>query len=209
MRNGATNIKWHERKIKLEDVEKRNGHKGCVLWLTGLSAAGKSTIAVELEKKLFDEGRHVCLLDGDNIRHGLNRDLGFSPEDREENIRRIAELSRLLANYGMIVISAFISPYKRDRDKARNLLEKGRFFEIYVKCGLQECARRDPKGLYKKAFSGEIKDFTGVSAPYEEPENPELEVNTEELSVEEATEKIYSLLVENGVFEKDGRVSSR
>ncbi|NOZ47059.1 MAG: adenylyl-sulfate kinase [Chlorobi bacterium] len=197
MRDGATNIKWHERKVLLPDVEKRNGHKGCVVWLTGLSAAGKSTIAVELEKKLFDEGYHVCLLDGDNVRHGLNKDLGFSPEDREENIRRIAELSKLLANYGLIVITAFISPYKKDRNQARNLLENGRFYEIFVKCSIKECANRDPKGLYKKAYAGEIKDFTGISAPYEEPENPELIVDTESLNIEESTNRIYNLMKEH------------
>jgi len=203
MEQKATNIKWQDRKVTLEDVEKRNGHKGCVVWMTGLSAAGKSTIAINLEKKLFDKGYQVCLLDGDNIRHGLNKDLGFSPQDREENIRRIGELAKLLANYGLIVITAFISPYKIHRNQARLLLENGRFFEIYIKCSLKECARRDPKGLYKKAFAGEIQDFTGVSAPYEEPENPELIVDTEKLSIEESTEKIYRLLITSGIIDNN------
>ncbi len=200
MEQKATNIKWQNRKITLEDVEKRNGHKGSVVWLTGLSAAGKSTIAINLEKLLFDKGYQVCLLDGDNVRHGLNKDLGFSPEDREENIRRIAELAKLLANYGLIVITAFISPYKVHRNQARKLLDNGRFLEIYVKCSLEECARRDPKGLYKKAFAGEIKEFTGVSAPYEPPENPELEIDTEKLDVEESVDAIYKLLNDSGII---------
>ena len=196
----STNIKWQERKVTLSDVENRNGHKGCVVWLTGLSAAGKSTIAVDLEKILFDKGANVCLLDGDNVRHGLNGDLGFSPEDREENIRRIAELSKLLANYGLIVVTAFISPYRKDRDLARNLLDEGRFFEVFVDCSIEECAKRDPKGLYKKAYAGEIKEFTGITAPYEAPEKPELVLNTEELSVDESSNTIYELLKTSGII---------
>jgi len=196
----ATNIKWHDGKVTLEDIEQRNGHKGCVIWLTGLSAAGKSTIAVELEKVLFDKNMHVCLLDGDNVRHGLNGDLGFSPEDREENIRRIAELSKLLATYGLIVITAFISPYRKDRDLARTLNPDDRFFEVFVKCSIEECANRDPKGLYKKAYAGEVKEFTGVSAPYEEPENAEIIVDTEKLNIEDSTNVIFNVLQEKGII---------
>ena len=196
----ATNIKWHDGKVTLEDIEQRNGHKGCVIWLTGLSAAGKSTIAVELEKVLFDKNMHVCLLDGDNVRHGLNGDLGFSPEDREENIRRIAELSKLLATYGLIVITAFISPYRKDRDLARTLNPDNRFFEVFVKCSIEECANRDPKGLYKKAYAGEVKEFTGVSAPYEEPENAEIIVDTEKLNIEDSTNVIFNVLQEKGII---------
>ena len=196
MKTKATNIKWHERKVSIEDIERRNGHKGCVVWLTGLSASGKSTIAVEVEKKLFDLGFNVYLLDGDNVRYGLNKDLGFSPEDREENIRRIAELSNLFKNAGFIVLSAFISPYKKDRDVARRLINGGRFIETYIKCSIDECARRDPKGLYKKAREGIIKDFTGVNAPYEEPENPELIVDTDKETVEESADKVMKKLEE-------------
>jgi len=196
----ATNIKWHQRKVDVEDIEKRNGHKGCVVWLTGLSASGKSTIAVEVEKKLFDLGFHVYLLDGDNVRYGLNKDLGFSPEDREENIRRIAELSNLFRNAGFIVLSAFISPYKKDRNVAREMIDGGRFIETYIKCSIEECANRDPKGLYKKAFAGEIKEFTGISAPYEAPEKPELVVDTEKLNIEESAKIIIKKLKESGII---------
>jgi adenylyl-sulfate kinase len=199
MGNKATNVIWHQKKVNLGDIEKRNGHKGCVIWLTGLSAAGKSTIAVETEKQLFDMGCHVCLLDGDNIRHGLNKNLGFSPEDREENIRRIAELGKLLRNTGLMVITAFISPYRKERDLGRSLIEKGHFFEIHVKCSLEECIHRDPKGLYKKALTGEIKEYTGISAPYEEPENPELVLDTEALSPEEGANTIVEKLKEANI----------
>lgn len=200
MENKATNVIWHQKKVKLQDIEKRNGHKGCVIWLTGLSAAGKSTIAVETEKQLFDMGCHVCLLDGDNIRHGLNKNLGFSPQDREENIRRIAELGKLLRNTGLIVITAFISPYRKERDLGRSLIEKGHFFEIHVKCSLEECIHRDPKGLYKKALAGEIKEYTGISAPYEEPENPELVLDTEAYSPEECAKTIVGKLREANII---------
>jgi adenylylsulfate kinase len=196
----ATNIKWHDGKVTLEDIEQRNGHKRCVVWLTGLSASGKSTLAVELEKLLFERAVNVCLLDGDNVRHGLNRDLGFSPEDREENIRRIAELSKLLSSYGLIVITAFISPYRKDRDLARTLNPDNRFFEVFVKCSIEECANRDPKGLYKKAYAGEVKEFTGVSAPYEEPEKPEIIVDTEKLNIEDSTNVIFNVLQEKGII---------
>lgn len=196
----STNVVWHHKKVTLEEIEKRNGHKGCVVWLTGLSAAGKSTIAVETEKQLFDLGCQVCLLDGDNVRQGLNKNLGFSPEDREENIRRIAELGKLLRNAGLIVITAFISPYRKERNFGRSLIEQGHFFETYVKCSLDECIKRDPKGLYKKAIAGEIKEYTGISAPYEEPENPELILDTEKLNVEQCAQAIVSKLKESGII---------
>lgn len=196
MRGQSTNVVWQERKVTPEAREERNGHKGCVVWFTGLSASGKSTISIELEKKLFENHFNVFLLDGDNLRHGLNRNLGFSPADREENIRRVAELCKLYRNSGFIVLAAFISPYKRDRDIARNLVDEGRFCEIFVKASLDACVKRDPKGLYKKALAGEIAEFTGVSSPYEEPESPELILDTEKLAVEESVEKVYRKLID-------------
>ncbi len=198
----ATNIRWHTVKVSKDDIENRNGHKGCVVWLTGLSAAGKSTIAVEVEKKLYDMGYNVFLLDGDNMRHGLNKDLGFSPDDREENIRRIAEVSKLFREAGMIVLSAFISPYRKDRQVARDLVEPGRFCEVFVKCSVDTCIQRDPKNLYKRAINGEILQFTGISAPYEEPENPELIVNTEENNIEQSAVLVVNHLHKIGIIDK-------
>jgi len=191
---------WHDTKITKVDREKRNGHKGVVVWLTGLSGSGKSTIATELQRKLFEMGCNVYILDGDNIRHGLNKDLGFSPEDREENIRRIGEVAKLFADAGFIAITSFISPYKKDRERARKLLEDGEFIEIYVKAPLEVCEKRDPKGLYKKARRGEIKEFTGISAPYEEPENPEIILETDKLSVEESVDTIIKYLENSGII---------
>jgi len=178
----ATNIHWHEGQIKKEDRERLNSHKGVCLWFTGLSGSGKSTIALEVESALFEMGARTYVLDGDNIRHGLNKDLGFSPEDREENIRRIGEVAKLFVDAGSIVMTAFISPYRGDRDKVRNLMNEGEFVEVYVECDLDVCEQRDPKGLYKKARAGEIKEFTGIDAPYEEPEHPELVINTSEVT---------------------------
>ncbi|MBM2814642.1 MAG: cysC [Ignavibacteria bacterium] len=197
----ATNITWHQSKVNLEDIERKNGHKGCVVWLTGLSGSGKSTIAVELEKQLFAFGCHTFILDGDNIRHGLNNNLGFSPVDREENIRRIGEVAKLFRAGGFIVITAFISPYKKDRLAARELIDEGHFIEVYVRCSLDECENRDPKGLYKKAKAGLIPDFTGISAPYEEPDNCELVVDTEQLSVLESTQLIIKELYNKGIID--------
>ena len=200
MNNKSTNITWHETGLTQEDRAKRNGHRGVVIWLTGLSGSGKSTIAVETQAKLFEMGCQVYILDGDNIRHGLNKDLGFSPEDREENIRRIGEVAKLFADAGMIVLTSFISPYRKDRDRARSLLNPGDFIEIYVNAPLDVCEDRDPKGLYKKARAGEIPEFTGISAPYEPPLEPELEIRTDALSVEESAEKIIDYLKEKGVL---------
>lgn len=188
------NIVWHETGIKKEDRERRNGHKGVVIWFTGLSGSGKSTIATRLQAVLFERGCHVYILDGDNIRHGLNKDLGFSPKDREENIRRIGEVAALFADAGTITLTSFISPYKRDRERARAMVKEGDFIEVYVKAPIEVCQQRDPKGLYKKAIAGEIKEFTGISAPYEEPDNPELVIETDKLSVDEAVEKILDYL---------------
>lgn len=196
----STNITWHEATIAREDREKLLDQKGCVLWFTGLSASGKSTLAHEVENALHGRGRLTYVLDGDNIRHGLNNNLGFSPEDREENIRRIGEVSKLFADAGVIVITAFISPYRGDRDKARALVEDGRFFEVFVDCPLQVCEERDPKGLYKKARAGEIPEFTGISAPYEEPDSPELTVNTAELTLEQCGQRVVKILEDKGLI---------
>ncbi|MBU1185727.1 MAG: adenylyl-sulfate kinase [Acidobacteria bacterium] len=190
----ATNITWHEGAITKKDRERLLGQKGVVIWYTGLSASGKSTLAHAVEEKLFELGRVSYVLDGDNIRHGLNKNLGFSPEDREENIRRIGEVSVLFADTGVIAMTAFISPYRSDRDQARTLVPEGRFIEIYVKVPLSVAEERDPKGLYKKARAGEIKEFTGISAPYEEPLKAELVIDTSELNVEESRDVVIDFL---------------
>lgn len=194
----ATNIVWHHGKITKEDRTKLMGQRGVTLWLTGLSGSGKSTIAVELEHALLENKHQAYILDGDNIRHGLNKNLGFSPEDRSENIRRIGEVAKLFTDANIITITAFISPYRQDRDNARKLLKEGEFIEVYVKCPIDVCEQRDTKGLYKKARAGEVKEFTGISAPYEEPLNPELTIDTSKLSLEESTRAILNYLEEKG-----------
>ena len=196
----ATNITWHEAEITAVDREKLLKQKGAVLWLTGLSGSGKSTLAHEVENRLYQRGCLTYVLDGDNIRHGLNKNLGFSPEDREENIRRIGEVAKLFANAGILVMTAFISPYSKDRDQARTLVQEGRFIEVYCACSLEKCEERDPKGLYQKARSGEIKEFTGISAPYEAPRNPELIIQTDSLSLQESADKIIRFLEEKGLI---------
>ncbi|ACV64760.1 adenylylsulfate kinase [Desulfofarcimen acetoxidans DSM 771] len=201
----AANIVWHKYKVKKEDRYRINGHKSCVLWITGLSGSGKSTLAVEVEKELYKCKVHSYVLDGDNIRHGLNKDLGFSAEDRQENIRRIGEVSKLLVDAGLLVISAFISPFREDRLKVRELFKTGEFIEIYVKCGLEVCEKRDPKGLYEKARQGIIKDFTGISSPYEVPITPELVVDTEELKIEECVDQVINYLMNNGYINSKGQ----
>lgn len=202
MNQKATNIVWHDTEITKLDREERNGHRGVVIWLTGLSGSGKSTVATELQKELFDRGCQVYILDGDNIRHGLNSDLGFSPAEREENIRRIGEVAKLFAEAGIITITSFISPYRADRDRNRALLKKGEFIEIFVKAPLRICEERDPKGLYQKARTGTIPEFTGISAPYEEPLEPELVIETDKLSVEESTQTIIDYLYKKEVIQK-------
>lgn len=192
--NKATNVVWHESTVKKEDRRKLNNHESAVLWFTGLSGSGKSTLSAALEKKLFNQGIRTYRLDGDNIRHGLNKNLGFSPEDRKENIRRIGEVSKLMVDAGIFTITAFISPYREDREQVRKLLEPNEFIEIYVKCSLEACEARDPKGLYKKARAGGIKNFTGIDAPYEEPNQPELVVDTEKTSLEESVQQIIGYL---------------
>jgi adenylylsulfate kinase len=192
----ATNVTWHEHKVDREEREKLLKQKGVVIWFTGLSGSGKSTIANEVAYMLHKKGNFSYVLDGDNIRHGLNKDLGFSPEDRNENIRRISEVATLFADAGIIAITAFISPYRKYRNFCRELAGKGRFIEVYTKATLDTCEKRDPKGLYKKARAGIIKDFTGVNAPYEEPENPELIIVTDNETVEESAERVMKKLQE-------------
>ena len=184
--------------VKRADRNKAYGHKSGVVWFTGLSASGKSTIAHTLEKILFEKGIKVYVFDGDNIRHGLNSDLGFSPEDRRENLRRIAEVSKLFVDAGLIVLACFVSPYRKDREYIRQIIGKEDFIEIYVKCPVEVCEKRDPKGFYKKAKAGIIKGYTGVDAPYEEPENPDLIIESDKLSPEESAKKVYEFLVKKG-----------
>ncbi len=194
----ATNIKWHHGKITKEDRAKLLNQKGATIWLTGLSGSGKSTIAVELEHALIENKHLAYILDGDNIRHGLNKNLGFSPEDRTENIRRIGEVAKLFTEANILTITAFVSPYREDRGNVRQLLDHGQFIEVFVKCSLEVCEARDTKGLYKNSRAGEVKDFTGISAPYEEPLEPELTVDSSKLSVEESTRVILNYLQEKG-----------
>ncbi|MDH4220116.1 MAG: adenylyl-sulfate kinase, partial [Candidatus Aminicenantes bacterium] len=185
-----------------EDRENFLNQKGVVIWYTGLPSSGKSTIAHAVEDELFRRGHLSYVLDGDNIRHGLNKNLGFSPEDREENIRRIGEVAKLFAQTGLITMTAFISPYRKDRDRARSLLEEGEFIEVFVKVSVEEAENRDPKGLYKKARAGEIKEFTGISAPYEEPLQPELVIDTDELDLEESKNMVLRHLEEKNIIKK-------
>ena len=194
MSTKVDNIVWHESKIKKEDRQRLNGHKSCILWFTGLSGSGKSTLANEVEKELHQMGIRSYVLDGDNIRHGLNNNLGFSPEDRKENIRRIGEVSKLFVDAGLFTLTAFISPYREDREMVRQLVGPNEFVEIYVKCALEECERRDPKGLYEKARNGEIKEFTGISAPYEAPLRPELIIESDKLTIEQSVHKVIDFL---------------
>jgi len=188
------NIFWSTSKVTAQQRELRNRHRGCVLWLTGLSASGKSTIATELERELFNTGRHVYVLDGDNVRHGLCSDLGFAPNDRTENIRRVGEVAKLFADAGIICITAFISPYRSDRDLVRKISQEGKFIEVYVNAPIEICEQRDPKGLYAKARANEIKNFTGISAPYEPPLKPELELRTDKSTVAESVAAIIDYL---------------
>lgn len=196
------NIVWHQPTVSKEDRCKLFGHRGVALWFTGLSGSGKSTLAHEVENSLYKRGGHTFVLDGDNVRHGLNKDLGFSTEDRKENIRRLAELVRLFTDAGSIVLTAFISPYRADRETARGLLDKGDFIEIFCRCSLQECEKRDPKGLYKKARAGEIPEFTGITSPYEEPEKPEIIVDTDKESSSACVRKIMGYLEMKGFLPK-------
>lgn len=194
------NVVWHEHNLSKAERSEQKHQKPCILWFTGLSGSGKSTIAGALEQKLFELGHHTYLLDGDNVRHGLNKDLGFSDEDRVENIRRIGEMSALFADAGLLVLSAFISPFKSDRRMVRELVEKHEFIEVFMDTPLDVCEQRDPKGLYKKARRGEIKNFTGIDSNYEAPEDAELTVNTATDSVETCVEQIVSYLQNNKII---------
>ena len=196
----ATNIVWHQGAITREDRQQLNGHRGCTVWLTGLSGSGKSTIAVELEKRLLERGVRTYILDGDNVRHGLNKNLGFSPEDRTENIRRIGEVAKLFSDAGLVALTAFISPYRADRDQVRALMQPGDFIEVFVDCPVEVCEQRDVKGLYKKARAGEIKEFTGISAPYEAPSKPEMVLETSGQSVEKSALQILAYLERQGII---------
>ena len=197
----AANIHWQNLDINKASNAEQKGQSPAVLWFTGLSGAGKSTIANEVQRRLFASGRHSFILDGDNVRHGLNRDLGFTDADRVENIRRVAEVSKLMVDAGLITLVSFISPFRAERDLARNLMEEGEFIEIFVNTPLSVAETRDPKGLYKKARAGNLKNFTGIDSPYEAPENPEVEINTDDMSVEDAAERVINGLIERGIIE--------
>ena len=197
----AANIHWQNLDINKAANSEQKGQNPAVLWFTSLSGSGKSTIANEVQRRLYATGRHSFILDGDNVRHGLNRDLGFTDADRVENIRRVAEVSKLMVEAGLIMLVSFISPFRAERDLARNLMEEGEFIEIFVNTPLSVAETRDPKGLYKKARAGNLKNFTGIDSPYEAPENPEIEINTAEMSVEDAAERVIKGLIERGIIE--------
>ncbi|MHC9510150.1 adenylyl-sulfate kinase [Kangiella sp. M94] len=192
------NIVWHHHNVTHEDRCQQKSQKPCVLWFTGLSGSGKSTVANAVEALLFQNGNHSYLLDGDNVRHGLNKDLSFTDSDRVENIRRIGEVSKLFTDSGLIVLSAFISPFKADRQQVRDLLEEGQFVEVFVDTPLEICEQRDPKGLYKKARAGDIKNFTGLDSPYEAPQAPEIHLKTNEHSIDELAQQVLQYLRRNG-----------
>ncbi|BCB03809.1 adenylyl-sulfate kinase [Bacillus sp. KH172YL63] len=196
MSDNQENIVWHKAAVSKEQRRNQNKHQSFIVWFTGLSASGKSTVANALSHALFQQKKQVYVLDGDNIRHGLNADLGFKEEDRKENIRRIGEVSKLFIDSGQIVLTAFISPYRADRDTVRNLVDEGEFLEVYVQCSLEACEKRDPKGLYKKARKHEITNFTGISAPYEEPAHPEVVIDTEKNTIDQCVDHILQVLKE-------------
>lgn len=192
--NKSTNVVWHQATVNRKRREEKNQHKSVVLWFTGLSGSGKSTLAHAVEEELYQLGLNTFVLDGDNVRHGLNKDLGFNDKDRKENIRRISETAKLMLEAGVITLTAFISPFEEERAMARSLMPHGDFIEIHCFCPLEVCEERDVKGLYKKARDGEIKHFTGISSPYESPSKPELKVDTHSLSLKESTDLVLSLL---------------
>lgn len=194
----GSNLYWYRPSVTVDDRRLDYNYRSCVLWFTGFSASGKSTIANALCRELHERGVRSYVLDGDNIRHGLNKNLGFNPADRKENIRRIAEVAKLFVDAGLIAITAFISPYREDRDSARRLLQRDEFIEVFIKCPLCECERRDPKGIYKKARSGEVKEFTGITAPYEEPEKPEIVLETDTHNLDDCIGIILNYLADNG-----------
>jgi adenylyl-sulfate kinase len=193
-------VVWHEHRVNKPQRARQKSQRPAVLWFTGLSGAGKSSMANALEQALFQRGYHSYLLDGDNVRHGLNRDLGFSDEDRVENIRRIGEVAKLMADAGLVVLTAFISPFQADRQLVRSLMPEGEFVEIYVKASLEACEARDPKGLYKRARAGEIKHFTGIDSPYEPPQHPEMVIDTEALSIEQGVDALIQYLKRSNIL---------
>jgi len=197
-KDAAANIVWHEHKITKKERATIKDQKPCILWFTGLSGSGKSTVANAVEAMLWERGKHTYLLDGDNIRMGLNRGLGFSEEDRIENLRRIGEVSKLFVDAGMIVLTAFISPFRSERQRVRDLVKEGEFIEVFVDTPLEVCESRDPKGLYQKARAGEIPDFTGISSPYEAPQDPEIHIRNDGISVEEAADQVIAYLEKKG-----------
>lgn len=196
------NIVWHNATIAKADRHRMNNHKSAILWYTGLSGAGKSTLANKVEEKLFERGLHTYVLDGDNVRHGLNKGLGFSADDRKENIRRIGEVAKLFVDGGVITSTAFVSPYRADRDMVREMVEQGEFIEIFVSASLDVCESRDPKGLYKKARAGEIKNFTGIDDPYEAPDAPEMSIDTGAKNLEECAAEIMNYLENHGYIDR-------
>ncbi len=193
------NVVWHHATVTRKRREAQNRHRSVILWFTGLSSAGKSTLAHALEEQLHQEGCRTFVFDGDNVRHGLCKDLGFSEADRHENIRRVGEMAKLFIETGVIALTAFISPFRTDREQVRRLVPEGDFIEVYCKCSLAVCEKRDPKGLYQRARSGEIKHFTGISSPYEIPENPELVVDTETLTLDESVQCVMTFLNEQKI----------
>jgi adenylylsulfate kinase len=196
------NVVWHHATVTRKRREEMNGHRSVILWFTGLSGAGKSTLAHAVEEALHKQGCHTLVLDGDNVRHGLCSDLGFSSGDRIENIRRVGELAKLFVEGGVIVLTAFISPFRSDRERVRSLVPHGDFLEVHCLCSLEVCEKRDVKGMYKRARAGEIKDFTGISSPYEVPEVPELTVETGALSIEQSVAKVMQLLRGRGIVKE-------
>jgi len=199
------NIVWHHATVTRERREAMQNHRAVVLWFTGLSGSGKSTLAHALEERLYQSGCRTFVFDGDNVRHGLCSDLGFSDEDRRENIRRIGEMTKLFVEAGVIALTAFISPFREDRNRIRQLFSDGDFIEIYCRCSLEECERRDVKGLYKRARNGEIANFTGISSPYEEPASPELTIDTDHQSIEESIDTIFDFLQGRGIVPKSSK----
>jgi adenylylsulfate kinase len=196
----TNNITWHQSTVSKKDRQLLNGHKSCVLWFTGLSGSGKSTLANAVDHELFKQGYSSYVLDGDNIRHGLNKDLSFRNDDRRENIRRIGEVAKLFVDSGLIVSSAFISPFREDRALVRSMFEGQEFIEIFLNCPIQVCENRDPKGLYKKARKGEIPDFTGITSPYEIPDHPEITIETDQTTIEQSIQHIFAYLKEKKIL---------
>lgn len=200
MNNPSSNIVWHQHFVTQQDRAKQKQQSPCIIWFTGLSGSGKSTLANQLEHALFQMGKHCYLLDGDNVRHRLNKDLGFSETDRVENIRRVGEVANLMADAGLIVITAFISPFQADRQLVREMARPGQFFEVFIDTPLEVCEQRDPKGLYQKARAGEISNFTGIDSPYEAPSTPDIHIHNHQVSIEEVTQQLVDALTEKGIL---------